>query len=70
MLFVDNETVSDLPVCVDLRGDPQCCSSQFIRQRQAEAEQQFLDGLRIELRERFAVFNAIVDNIKVFSEFE
>ena len=56
--------VPDLPVCVDQRGGPQCCSTQFILDQLNITEQNFLEGLRIELQERFQTFDAIVDRLR------
>ena len=57
-------TVLDLPVCVDQRGGPQCCSTQFILDQLNITEENFLEGLRIELQERFQAFDAIVDRLR------
>ena len=56
--------VPDLPVCVDQRGGPQCCSAQFIMDQQMMAAQNFLDGLRLELNERFLSFDMLVERLR------
>lgn len=57
-------TVPDLPVCVDQRGGPQCCSTEYILNQLNITEQLFIDGLRLELQGRFQAFNNIVDRIR------
>ena len=57
-------TVPDLPVCVDQRGGPQCCSTQFILNRLTMTEQDFIDGLRLELMERFMAFDTLVERLR------
>ena len=56
--------VPDLPVCVDQRGGPQCCSAQFIMDQQMMAAQNFLEGLRLELTERFMSFDMLVERLR------
>ena len=56
--------VPDLPVCVDQRGAPQCCSIRYILARLNTSEEDFLEGLRTELRERFQDFETIVTRIR------
>lgn len=58
------DTVPDLPVCVDQRDAPQCCSTQFIQEQQSLAEQNFIQGLRTDLTERFQQFDSIVDQLR------
>ena len=57
-------TVPDLPVCVTQRGGPQCCSTQFILEQLNITLERFLDGLRIELQERFQAFDTIADGLR------
>ena len=57
-------TVPDLPVCVAQRAVAQCCSTQFILDQQNITEENFLEGLRTELRERFQNFRDIVAQLR------
>ena len=57
-------TVPNLPVCVDERTVPQCCVVDFILERLNATEEDFLEGLRDQLRERFRDFRDITDNLR------
>ena len=60
----NTHTVPDLPVCVGQRAVAQCCSTQYIQDRLSITEDTFLEGLRIELRERFQPFEALADELR------
>ena len=64
VFFTFNQSVPDLPVCVDQRNVAQCCSTQFIQQRQNLAEQNFINGLRMELQERFQDFENLTNALR------
>lgn len=57
-------TVPDLPVCVNLRNVAQCCSTAFIFERLNISREDFVDGLREELQDRFEGFEDLVDQLR------
>ena len=56
--------VPDLPVCDEERAVPQCCVADFIRERLNITEEDFLEGLRDQLRERFQDFQDIAVSLR------
>ena len=49
---------------MDQRNISQCCSTQFILRQQSIAEQDFLQGLRLELNGRFLQFKTTVSTLR------
>ena len=62
--FYHITAVPDLPICTDIRNVSQCCSTQYISDQPLRIEQLFLEGLKIELQDRFQNFENIVDRLR------
>lgn len=58
------DIVPDLPVCDDERAVPQCCVVDFILERLNVTEEDFLEGLRDQLRERFQTFEDLANRLR------
>ena len=56
--------VPDLPVCDDERDVPQCCVVNFILERLNVTKEDFLEGLREQLRGRFQDFEDIANGVR------
>lgn len=63
-IILYTHSVPDLPVCDDERAVPQCCVVGFILERLNVTEEDFLEGLREQLRERFQSFEDITNRLR------
>ena len=63
-MYTHTHAVPDLPVCEDERAVPQCCVVDFILERLNITEEDFLEGLRDQLRERFQNFEDIANRLR------
>lgn len=64
LIIIYTHLVPNLPVCDDERGVPQCCVVDYILERLNVTEEDFLEGLREQLRERFQGFEDIANRLR------